>query len=195
MQPTAACQVAVERRRAPILDREFDVWHSYARRQLARGRSGLCIRIIDDIEAGKFANKEFSGAPVHRETLEQSQVVWLAEVAEGKVGRKEFSARIKWRFTPESDGVHRFGLHCADYAQLFVDGEMVADARTNWTRGRTFFELGCDEVVGEKTLEAGRNMGSAFRPAAKGFRLLQCRGRMLARGGGAFRNLHRTVRR
>ncbi|MCS6760562.1 MAG: hypothetical protein MO846_00025 [Candidatus Devosia symbiotica] len=38
---------------------------------------------------------------------------------------------------------------------MFVDGQLIAGAWTNWTKGRIFFEEGCDEVVGTVDLEAG----------------------------------------
>ena len=60
-------------------------------------------------------------------------------------------------FVAGRDGPHRFGLFSAGLSKLFIDGRLVADAWSGWTRGRTFFEEGCDEVVGEVVLEAGRS--------------------------------------
>jgi beta-glucosidase len=103
-----------------------------------------------------FDNLSHSGAPVFTETKTGSEAFWVPPFAEGKVDPKRFSARISGTYIAETSGVHRFGIYSAGYSKIFVDGELVADAHTNWTKGRTVFEEGCDEVVGEKVLEAGK---------------------------------------
>ena len=78
--------------------------------------------------------------------------------AGGKVDPARRSARASRAGSPRREsGIHRFGLAAAGYARLFVDGRLVADAWDGWTKGRTFFEEGCDEVVGEVVLQAGRS--------------------------------------
>ena len=103
-----------------------------------------------------FANQGLSGEPVHVAPMEETQAFWIGQVADGKVDALHFSARIRGTFTPEASGMHRVGIYSAGFAKVFVDGRLVADAWTNWTKGRTFFEEGCDEVVGLVNLEAGR---------------------------------------
>ncbi|WP_068112968.1 beta-glucosidase [Tropicimonas marinistellae] len=110
-----------------------------------------------DITVDFFANSNLEGEPVHSETMRESQAFWVPPIAGGKVDPQDFSARLAWTFTPERTGRHRFGIHSAGYSRLFVDGRLVADAHDSWTAGRTFFEEGCDEVVGEIDLEAGRS--------------------------------------
>jgi beta-glucosidase len=103
-----------------------------------------------------FDNETVNGTPVHVGTQEDSMAFWIGEVAEGKVDPHHFSARLSGTFTPEESGEHRVGIYAAGLARVFIDGRLVADAWTNWTAGRTFFEEGCDEVVGTVRLEAGR---------------------------------------
>ncbi|SMQ73663.1 beta-glucosidase [Devosia lucknowensis] len=103
-----------------------------------------------------FDNLTLSGEPVYRGSIEDAQTFWIGQVAEGKVDALNFSARVRGTFTPEASGVHKVGIYSAGFAKVFVDGKLIADAWSNWTKGRTFFEEGCDEVVGEIMLEAGR---------------------------------------
>ncbi|KKC35813.1 beta-glucosidase [Devosia epidermidihirudinis] len=103
-----------------------------------------------------FANETLSGAPVHTEIQDDAQAFWIGHVGGGKVDPLHFSARISGTFTPEHSGAHRVGIYAAGFAKVFVDGKLIADAATNWTKGHTFFEEGCDEVVGVAQLEAGR---------------------------------------
>jgi beta-glucosidase len=103
-----------------------------------------------------FANRDLSGPPVHTETQSEAQAFWIGRVADGKVDPLHFSARISGTFTPETSGIHRVGIYSAGFSRLLVDGTVIADAWSNWQKGRTFFEEGCDEVVGEVALEAGR---------------------------------------
>jgi beta-glucosidase len=103
-----------------------------------------------------FDNTTFSGDPVHSVKMPDILAFWIAPVADGKVNPAAFSARISGTYTPTETSMHLIGVHSAGLARVLVDGVVVADAWTNWTKGRTFFEEGCDEVVGEVQLQAGR---------------------------------------
>ncbi|MCW5719643.1 MAG: glycoside hydrolase family 3 C-terminal domain-containing protein [Devosia sp.] len=103
-----------------------------------------------------FDNLTLSGAPTHCGTMEDAQAFWIGQVAEGKVDALHFSARIKGSFTPDTSGQYHVGIYAAGLAKVFIDGRLVADAWTHWSKGRTFFEEGCDEVVGTIGLQAGR---------------------------------------
>lgn len=119
-----------------------------------------------------FDNQTLSGAPVHVGTQEEAQAFWIGRIAEGKVDALHFSARLTGTFTPETTGTHRVGIYSAGFAKVYVDGKLVADAWTNWTKGRTFFEEGCDEVVGTIDLEAGRAHEVTIEFATKAFATL-----------------------
>jgi beta-glucosidase len=107
-------------------------------------------------EVQYFANESLSGDPVHTETQTEAQAFWIGHVGGGKVDPLHFSARLTGAFTPDESGVHRAGIYSAGRTRLFIDGKLVADNWSNWQKGRTFFEEGSDELVGELTLEAGR---------------------------------------
>lgn len=119
-----------------------------------------------------FANEKLEGEPVHTSTQEDAQAFWIGQVAEGKVDPLHFSARARGTYTPEKSGTHRVGIYSAGFTKVFVDGKLIADAATNWTKGRTFFEEGCDEVVGELHLEAGRTYDVTIEFVTKDFATL-----------------------
>ncbi|QYO78299.1 beta-glucosidase [Devosia salina] len=119
-----------------------------------------------------FANQTLSGEPVHIDTMEGAQAFWIGNVAAGKVDPLHFSARLRGQFVPETSGEHRVGIYSAGFAKVFVDGKLIADAWSSWTKGRTFFEEGCDEVVGTLPLEAGRPHEVVIEFATKDFATL-----------------------
>ena len=119
-----------------------------------------------------FANQTLSGEPVHVGSMDEAQAFWIGQVAEGKVDPLHFSARIHGTFTPEASGPHRVGIYSAGFAKVYVDGKLVADAWTNWTKGRTFFEEGCDEVVGTVHLEEDHAYDVVIEFATKDFATL-----------------------
>lgn len=119
-----------------------------------------------------FANQTLDGEPVHVGNQDEAQAFWIGQVAEGKVDPLHFSARLTGSFTPDTTGTHRVGIYSAGFAKVHVDGKLVADAWTNWTKGRTFFEEGCDEVVGTVDLEAGRAHEVVIEFATKDFATL-----------------------
>lgn len=103
-----------------------------------------------------FDNRELAGDVVAVETIENAETFWVGSVAGGKIPATRFSARLAGAFVPERSGTHRVGVASAGLSRVYVDGKLIADAWTNWTKGRTFFEEGCDEVVAEVELEAGK---------------------------------------
>ncbi len=102
-----------------------------------------------------FDSPDFSGPVVHEEEQENAEGFWFGAIADGKVDPANYTARLTGRFVPEHDGDHRVGVYAAGYAKVYVDGTLVADAWTGWQAGSTFFEEGCDEVVGLASLTAG----------------------------------------
>lgn len=119
-----------------------------------------------------FANETLAGEPAHVTTQDEAQAFWIGHIADGKVDPLHFSARLTGTFTPETSGTHRVGIYSAGFAKVFVDGKLVADAWTDWSKGRTFFEEGCDEVVGTAELEAGRAHEVTIEFATKAFATL-----------------------
>ena len=119
-----------------------------------------------------FANMDMSGAPVHTETQQNAEAFWIGQVAQGKVDPLRFSARISGSFTASHEGQHHVGIYSAGTARVFVDGLLVVDAWSSWGKGRTFFEEGCDEVIGTVELEAGRTYSIVIEFATREFATL-----------------------
>ena len=103
-----------------------------------------------------FDNLTLSGPPVHTETVATSHTFWLERVAEGRVDPGAFSARLRAGFTASEAGTYSFGLHGVGRSRLYVDGTLVVDAAEGWTKGRTYFEEGNDEITGEVALAEGQ---------------------------------------
>ena len=100
-----------------------------------------------------FSDRQF-GTLAATVPMESLMAFWIPPMA-GGVDPANFSARIRGTITTEA-GPHRLGTYAAGFAKVFIDGQLVADASEGkWAKGRTFFEEGCDEVVGELTLTAG----------------------------------------
>ena len=110
-----------------------------------------------DFKCDFFDSNDLTGPVVHSEQMQDATAMWLAPVANGEVRQGQFSVRISGTFVPEESGPHRVGLFSAGFSRVTVDGQLVANAWDGWTRGRTFFEEGCDEVVGTVELTAGKS--------------------------------------
>lgn len=119
-----------------------------------------------------FDNKTLSGEPVHTDAQDEAQAFWIGHVAAGKVDHLNFSARLFGSFAPETSGVHRVGVYSAGLTRVYVDGRLVADNWSGWQKGRTYFEEGSDEVVGEIAIEAGRSYPVVIEFATKDFTTL-----------------------
>jgi beta-glucosidase len=103
-----------------------------------------------------FANTNLSGPPVHSADIADAQAFWIGQVADGKVDPLNFSARVTGHFTPAATGRHRIGLRSAGLSRLSIDGQQIVEAWERWTRGTTYFEEGCEEVIGHADLIAGQ---------------------------------------
>jgi beta-glucosidase len=114
-----------------------------------------------------FANDTLAGEPAYTAIQDEAQAFWIGRIAEGKVDPRQFSARLTGSYTAEHAGEHRVGVYAAGRAKVYVEGKLIADAWTDWQKGRTFFEEGCDEVVGTVTLEAGRSYEVTIEFATK----------------------------
>ncbi len=114
-----------------------------------------------------YASHDLSGPIAHTETIENIQAFLIGPIGGGKVDPSSFSLRITGTFTPKDDGMHRAGFFATGPSRLKVDGQVVADCWNNWTAGQTFFEEGCNEIVGEVALRAGQSHQVAFEYKSK----------------------------
>jgi beta-glucosidase len=112
--------------------------------------------LTGDFTAEFFDSPDLSGPVAHVEQMPEAQAFWFGAVGGGKVDPGRYSARLTGSFTPAESGVHRIGAFAAGLVRVHLDGRLVADAWSDWKPGSTFFEEGCDEVVGTAELTAGR---------------------------------------
>lgn len=110
----------------------------------------------EPMEVQYFANCDLSGEPVHTETMSEAIAFWIPPFGGDKVDPENFSARITSRFTALAEGTHHIGFHSAGYAKIYLDDELILDLTDRWTKGRTFFEEGCDEVTVPIELRVGQ---------------------------------------
>ncbi len=98
------------------------------------------------------------GAVVHTEHWEGPQAFLIPPAAGGHLAEDDVHLTLTGTYTAgPQGGVHRVGIHATGPAQVFVDDVLVTDA-SDWRKGRTFFEEGNDEVVGEVTLAPGQTV-------------------------------------
>jgi beta-glucosidase len=107
------------------------------------------------IRVDYFANRDLSGEAVFTEEIDESQSFILPPVANGLVDQHAFSLRASVDYKAPETGEFTIGLHSAGLAKLYVNGELLIDVWSDWQKGRTFFEEGCDEVVASYAFEAG----------------------------------------
>ncbi|GGA70794.1 glycosyl hydrolase [Neiella marina] len=110
-----------------------------------------------------YDNQHWAGEPVYQEILDKAIAFWDTDFADNKVSKFNFSALINTTFDAPETGLYNLGFHCAGYAKVYLDGELVLDATTQWQKGRTFFEEGCDEIVVPLQLEAGKSYDIEIR--------------------------------
>ena len=114
-----------------------------------------------------FDNVDLSGDAVFTETVNITTMFWLPPFAGGKVDPTKFSARLRTKYTATETAPHLLGLHSAGYSRAFINGTLVVDAWSNWTKGRTMFEEGCDEITGPYDMVAGQEYEITVEFAAK----------------------------
>ncbi len=103
-----------------------------------------------------FGNETFDGEPVQITEFDSAHAFFNETIAEAELDWKRFSVRFTGSYAPAASGVHRVGAYVAGYMKVYVDGALIVDLGPGkWRKGHTFFEEGCDEVVGEVNLTEG----------------------------------------
>jgi beta-glucosidase len=110
--------------------------------------------VLGPVKFDFFDSPDLSGPAVSSPTLDSSEQMWAADVPAGVTGR-HFSARASLRFAAQKAGVHQFSLISAGLSRAYINGVLVVDAWTQWSRGETYFTFGCEEVLHERQLQTG----------------------------------------
>jgi beta-glucosidase len=104
-----------------------------------------------------YDSEDLSGPVVLTEVSPNSEALWNDRTPPGLTWGA-FSARARFDYVAEADGLHQFSLISAGLARLRLDGAEVLDAWTNWARGDTYFTFGCDELVHQRQMKAGERL-------------------------------------
>jgi beta-glucosidase len=123
-----------------------------------------------------FNSPDLSGDVVHRDVQEGGEIFLFGIAAPGITDPQRWSARYTTNYVPQATGEHRVGVFATGPVRMKINDVVVADAWKGWKTGRTFFEAGCDEVVGAVYLEAGRPYKVEVEYAKKAGQLLDFTG-------------------
>ena len=112
--------------------------------------------LTGNFELSFYRGHDLTSETAHTQPMDSVNAFWVPPFAGGQVNPTNFAAKITGTYTPTTSGIHHIGAHAAGYARVYVDDELIVDCWEGaWTKGRTFFEEGNDEVVGAVELTAG----------------------------------------
>lgn len=133
------------------------------------GNDRLVRPVTEGIEVDYFRGTAWEGAPVVSQKAVVSDLIWF-DLPHPDLTYDTFSARFRVDLVAEDAGEYLFGLTCAGLARMFVDGELLIDADTGWTRGENFFGLGNTEQRATLELAAGQRVRVTvdYRPPVHG---------------------------
>jgi beta-glucosidase len=109
---------------------------------LATDQNGLTVEF--------FNSEDLSGDPVHTESADRTQFVWVGDFAP-HVDPKKFSVKITGTLTVPETGIYSFGLTSMGLSRLFIEGTELID---NWAS---------PEIHAEKVAEMELVAGSPYR--------------------------------
>ena len=113
------------------------------------------VRLLQgEVEIDYFDGREFQGAPRHSARQSEAQFMFFGVETPG-FDPRDYSARMRGAFRPETSGEHEFGIVVTGPARLLIDGEVIIDAPV-FHPGKEIFNCACDELRATKPLEAGR---------------------------------------
>ncbi len=114
-----------------------------------------------------FDSADCSGRPVYGRRVRQIGIRFLGPVP-GVADAENFSCRWSATFTPDTSGIHTFGLTAVGMGRLLVDGTEVLDNWTDPRAGTWLYGMGSEEVTAKVEMEAGKNYQLAVEYARGG---------------------------
>ena len=106
------------------------------------------------VQCSFYDSPDLSGPVVSTQTVNSTEQVWVDQRPAGVSGT-HFSARLQLQLVVQASGLYQFSLISAGVSRAYINGELVVDAWSGWSRGETYFTFGCEEVLHARTLEAG----------------------------------------
>lgn len=105
------------------------------------------------IKVEYFDHPAMEGEPVATEMRDSTQFYWIGRLPAGVP--PGFSARISFRFTPDTTGDYEFGLASLGLTRLRLDGEEVINLWEQFEPGDTFIGMGSVEKRHSRPFRAG----------------------------------------
>jgi len=105
--------------------------------------------LADEMTLEYYRDPDLSGDPVHTETIDRLEKVWLGESVPG-VDLTSFAACITGVLSVPESGVYELGLSSVGKCRLFIHGDLIIDIYED----TSFGERGSERV--EISLEAGQ---------------------------------------
>ena len=105
--------------------------------------------LADEMTLEYYRDPDLSGDPVHTETIDRLEEVWLGESVPG-VDLTSFAACITGVLSVPESGVYELGLSSVGKCRLFIHGDLIIDIY----KDTSFGERGSERV--EISLEAGQ---------------------------------------
>ncbi|MFL7792020.1 MAG: glycoside hydrolase family 3 C-terminal domain-containing protein, partial [Anaerolineae bacterium] len=107
--------------------------------------------LADDITLQYFSNRDLVGDPVHTDTTDRLEMVWLGNTVPNIIDLANFSVRLAGELSVPESGTYELSLSSVGKSRLFIDDALIADIDKE---NMSFGEEGSKRV--EIPLEAGQ---------------------------------------
>ncbi|RDW64054.1 hypothetical protein BP5796_10556 [Coleophoma crateriformis] len=115
-----------------------------------------------------FARDDFSGPLVETQYRDSSYVdLFDSAPSAWYEDKKPHSVKISSRLTPETTGLHSFGISSVGHARLFVNDQLIID-NFDWKKvGEAFYSFGSVEVQASYEMTAGETYDIRLEASSK----------------------------
>ena len=114
------------------------------------------VQVLEQpFEIDYFHGQALAGPAVFHNSEPSGTIYWY-DLPDPGLDPRNFSARLTTRVTVKDSGEHVFGLTSAGFARLYVDGQLLIDGDSLWTRGENFSGTGNSELRASLTLRQGQ---------------------------------------
>lgn len=108
-----------------------------------------------DVSVDYFNSVDLTGPVVDGETFDIAENLWLDPKSDA-FDIHNFSARMRFTFTPEEDGEHVLSIISAGRSRLYVDDILTIENWDDWVAGENYFSTGNNEKRHPMMLKAGK---------------------------------------
>ena len=107
--------------------------------------------LADGVTLQYFSNRDLAGDPVHTDTTDQLEIVWLGDTVPAIIDPANFSVRLTGVLSVPESGAYELSLSSVGKSRLFIDGDLIVDIDKE---NAAFGEEGSEKA--EISLEAGQ---------------------------------------